>query len=157
MEKNKSASERRKERDSLTHKNNFNEVKVPLILRKHLFYDDEKISGTRYFFRFLIISIVFIWPSMILDNSFFRIILFILFSYMFSVVVYKRCNSIKFSRIIGAIWGFSVIWFSVLLNYQQIDGIGLITTVPHLILIFKNGFSDTTTVLETKTDKYPKP
>ena len=65
MEKNKSASERRKERDSLTHNNNFNEVKVPLILRKHLFYDDEKISGTRYFFRFLIISIVFIWPSMI--------------------------------------------------------------------------------------------
>jgi hypothetical protein len=119
----------------------FKKIVAHPIIRKFFVYDNEKISGSQYFIRFLIISIIFVFPSMIFFvYSFFRIILYILFSYLFSVAVYKRCNSIKyFSSIAGAIWGFSVIWFSVLLDYQSIEGIGLITTLPHLILIFKNG------------------
>ena len=108
-------------------------------LKKYFVFDVENISGGKYFIRFLIFSVVFVFPTMVIYiDNFYTIILFLCFSYLQSVNAYKRGTSLrKINPIYWGIWGFVVIWFSFFEN--QVLGI---TMIPHLMLIFSDANSN---------------
>ena len=104
-------------------------------LKKYFVFDEEEISGGKFFIRFLIFSVVFVFPTMVIYiDDFYTIILFLCFSYLQSVNAYKRGASLrKINPIYWGIWGFVVIWFSFFENQVLV-----ITMLPHLMLIFSD-------------------
>ena len=111
--------------------------------KKYFIYDTEKISGWKYLIRFFVISLVFVFPTMILKNmeAIFVIILYLCFSYLQSVNAYKRGNALRegWKPMFWGAWGFAVIWVSFFLGEESIEGSWLITGLPHLLLIITNG------------------
>tara|TARA_B110000211_G_C13917898_1_gene481338 strand:+ start:387 stop:878 length:492 start_codon:yes stop_codon:yes gene_type:complete len=111
--------------------------------KKYFIYDTEKISGWKYLIRFFVISLVFVFPTMILKNmeAIFVIILYLCFSYLQSVNAYKRGNALRegWKPMFWGAWGFAVIWISFFLADELKESFWLITGLPHLLLIIING------------------
>ena len=111
--------------------------------KKYFIYDTEKISGWKYLIRFFVISLVFVFPTMILKNmeAIFVIILYLCFSYLQSVNAYKRGNALRegWKPMFWGSWGFAVIWISFFLADELKESFWLITGLPHLLLIIING------------------
>ena len=136
MENQKTASERRKERDSFTNNSRFQEAKVPSIIRKFFFYDNERISGTTYFLRFIPIAFILFFGLEFFELFEMQIILIITFSYLLSVIAYKRAKSISKNNILPiffAVWGLTI----VSLPQFGIEILPILNLL-HLYLIFKN-------------------
>ena len=113
------------------------------VFKKYFIYDTEKISGWKYLIRFFVISLVFVFPTMILKNmeAIFVIILYLCFSYLQSVNAYKRGNALRegWKPMFWGAWGFAVIWISFFLADELKESFWLITGLPHLLLIIING------------------
>ena len=111
--------------------------------KKYFIYDTEKISGWKYLIRFFVISLVFVFPTMILKNmeAIFVILLYLCFSYLQSVNAYKRGNALRegWKPMFWGAWGFAVIWISFFLADELKESFWLITGLPHLLLIIING------------------
>ena len=111
--------------------------------KKYFIYDTEKISGWKYLIRFFVISLVFVFPTMILKNmeAIFVIILYLCFSYLQSVNAYKRGGALRggWKPMFWGAWGFAVIWISFFLADELKESFWLITGLPHLLLIIING------------------
>ncbi len=160
----KSASERQKERKNNYSNTNFKEIKVPSIVRKFFFYDNEVISGTTYLLR--IIFPAFILFISINNFDFLIIPAILLLSYVQSVIAYKRAKSLfvtNSSHLIFAIWGlivFPIQFFAESKGVSNIfDGMQgfLIVTFPHLILLFRNRRANTESFSKNKkTSKQDK-
>ena len=141
MKDQKTASERRKERDSFTNNNRFQEAKVPLIVRKYFIYDNERISGIKYMLRIVPPGII-----LYISLSFFNFLMIpaiLLLSYIQSVIAYKRAKSIatqQFTAIFFAIWGLFIFPIQLFLGGKLIsaDSSFIVVTLPHLILLFSN-------------------
>ena len=134
MKDQKTASERRKERDSFTNNNRFHQVKVPSIIRKFFFYDNERISGIKYMLRIFPPALIFYVSVYISD--FLIIPAILLLSYIQSVIAYKRAYSLtdkSFFAVSFGIWGLFVFPIQFYADYSFI-----VVTLPHLILLFSN-------------------
>ena len=111
--------------------------------KKYFIYDSEKTSGGKYLIRYLLFSLVFVFPTIILRNidAIIVIILYLCFSYLHSVNAYKRGGALGglFKPMFWGAWGFTVIWLSFFLGEESNEGVWLITALPHLVLVFSNG------------------
>ena len=134
MKVQKTASERRKERDSFTNNNRFHQAKVPSIIRKFFFYDNERISGINYMLRIFPPALIFYVSVYISD--FLIIPAILLLSYIQSVIAYKRAYSLTDKSgmpFLFGIWGLFVFPIQFYADYSFI-----VVTLPHLILLFSN-------------------